>query len=153
VRKAFAAAVKAARLDALSRKITPHVLRHTAATWAMQAGGDLWQIAGFLGMTAEMLERVYMPPQSQLRPAPRSRRKISLHAMAEEGGASFNSRFARSRFRSNSWSYRDPGFRPAPAPAPRDIAPASRLASAPRWSAYAVRCAIAPLQTGAGLRA
>ena len=25
----------------------------------MQGGGDLWQIAGFLGMTVEMLERVY----------------------------------------------------------------------------------------------
>ena len=34
VRKAFAAAVKAAGLDGLG--ITPHVLRHTAATWAMQ---------------------------------------------------------------------------------------------------------------------
>src|SRR5262249_22476055 len=56
VRKAFAAAVKAAELDG---KVTPHVLRHTAATWAMQAGGDLWQIAGFLGMTVEVLERVY----------------------------------------------------------------------------------------------
>ena len=34
-------------------------LRHTAATWVMQNGGDLWQAAGFLGMTVEMLERVY----------------------------------------------------------------------------------------------
>ena len=25
----------------------------------MQAGADLWQTAGFLGMTVEMLERVY----------------------------------------------------------------------------------------------
>jgi integrase len=57
VRKAFAMAVKAAGLDGAG--ITPHALRHTAATWAMQAGGDLWQIAGFLGMTVEMLERVY----------------------------------------------------------------------------------------------
>jgi integrase len=57
VRKAFATAVKAAGLDGLG--ITPHVLRHTAATWAMQGGGDLWQIAGFLGLTVEMLERVY----------------------------------------------------------------------------------------------
>jgi integrase len=59
VRKAFAAAVNAARLDSLDGTVTPHVLRHTAATWAMQAGGDLWQIAGFLGMTVEVLERVY----------------------------------------------------------------------------------------------
>ena len=57
VRKAFAAAVKAAGLDGLG--ITPHILRHTAATWAMQDGGDLWQTAGFLGMTVEILERVY----------------------------------------------------------------------------------------------
>src|SRR5262249_39277701 len=59
VRKAFAAAVKTVGLDAPGARITPHVLRHTAATWAMQGGGDLWQIAGFLGMTVEMLERVY----------------------------------------------------------------------------------------------
>ena len=32
----------------------------------------------------------HMPPQSRLRPAPRSRRKISRRAMREEGGASFN---------------------------------------------------------------
>ncbi len=57
VRKAFATAVKAAGLDGLG--ITPHILRHTAATWAMQGGGDLWQIAGFLGMTVDVLERVY----------------------------------------------------------------------------------------------
>jgi len=57
VRKAFGAAVRVAGLDGLG--ITPHVLRHTAATWAMQGGGHLWQIAGFLGMTVEVLERVY----------------------------------------------------------------------------------------------
>jgi integrase len=56
VRKGFATAVEAAGLD---RHVTPHVLRHTAATWAMQNGTDLWQAAGFLGMTAEMLEGVY----------------------------------------------------------------------------------------------
>jgi len=35
------------------------VLRHTAATWAMQNGADLWQAAGFLGMTVEMLQERY----------------------------------------------------------------------------------------------
>ena len=39
--------------------VTPHTLRHTAATWQMQAGTDLWQAARFLGMTAEQLERTY----------------------------------------------------------------------------------------------
>ena len=56
VRKAFASAVKRSGIE---QHVTPHILRHTAATWAMQNGGDLWQIAGFLGMTVEMLERVY----------------------------------------------------------------------------------------------
>jgi integrase len=39
--------------------VTPHTLRHTAATWLMQAGTDLWVAAGYLGMTVETLERVY----------------------------------------------------------------------------------------------
>jgi len=56
VRKGFAAAVEAANLD---KHVTPHVLRHTAATWAMQNGADLWQTAGYLGMTVETLEAVY----------------------------------------------------------------------------------------------
>lgn len=56
VRKAFAAVVKSARL---SDNVTPHVLRHTAATWLMQAGVDLWEAAGFLGMTVEMLSQRY----------------------------------------------------------------------------------------------
>ena len=56
VRKAFASAVMRSGIE---QHVTPHILRHTAATWAMQNGGDLWQIAGFLGMTVEILERVY----------------------------------------------------------------------------------------------
>lgn len=39
--------------------VIPHLLRHTAATWLMQAGVDLWQAAGFLGMTVEQLEETY----------------------------------------------------------------------------------------------
>jgi integrase len=39
--------------------VTPHVLRHTAATWLMQAGVDLWQAAGFLGLTVEMISQRY----------------------------------------------------------------------------------------------
>lgn len=60
VRRGFAAAVKAAGLPlAGPDRITPHVLRHTAATWAMRQGADLWQAAGFLGMTVEMLQDRY----------------------------------------------------------------------------------------------
>jgi integrase len=56
VRKSFETAVVAAKVE---RHLTPHVLRHTAATWAMQSGCDIWAAAGWLGMSPEVLERVY----------------------------------------------------------------------------------------------
>lgn len=56
VSKAFAAAAADA---GLGPDVTPHVLRHTAATWMMQAGTDLWEAAGYLGMTIEMLSQRY----------------------------------------------------------------------------------------------
>lgn len=37
----------------------PYTLRHTAATWQMQAGTDMFQAAGLLGMSVEMLREVY----------------------------------------------------------------------------------------------
>jgi integrase len=39
--------------------ITPHVLRHTAATWHMQAGTDLFEASKYLGMTVKTLEQTY----------------------------------------------------------------------------------------------
>lgn len=39
--------------------VTPHVLRHTRATWLAQAGVDTEQAAASLGMTAEEFERTY----------------------------------------------------------------------------------------------
>jgi integrase len=56
VKTAFETAV---RLAKLSGRVTPHTLRHTAATWLMRAGVDKWEAAGFLGMSVEMLDRVY----------------------------------------------------------------------------------------------
>ena len=56
VRKGFAAAVRGAGLGA---EVTPHILRHTCATWLMQSGVDLWDAAGFLGMTMQQLEATY----------------------------------------------------------------------------------------------
>ena len=41
------------------RDAGPHVLRHSAAAWLMQAGTDLWEAAGYLGMTVEMLSQRY----------------------------------------------------------------------------------------------
>lgn len=55
VRKAFQACVGAAELE----DVTPHTLRHTAATWLMQAGADPWDASGLLGMSTETLIHVY----------------------------------------------------------------------------------------------
>jgi len=52
----FRSAVRRAGLDG---KVTPHTLRHTAATWLMQAGVPMWEASGFLGMTQETLQNVY----------------------------------------------------------------------------------------------
>lgn len=52
---AWAKVIEAAELPGVTR----HVLRHTRATWLMQAGADMWQAAGFLGMTVQTLSRVY----------------------------------------------------------------------------------------------
>ena len=41
------------------RGVTRHTLRHTRATWMMQAGVPIWEAAGFLGMSVKTLERVY----------------------------------------------------------------------------------------------
>lgn len=56
VKKAFRNARTRAELD---DKVIPHTLRHTCATWLMHGGVDIWEAAGFLGMTAEMIERTY----------------------------------------------------------------------------------------------
>ena len=55
IKKAFANVAADAGLG----DVTPHVLRHTAATWLMQAGTDMWEAAGYLGMTIEMLSQRY----------------------------------------------------------------------------------------------
>jgi len=59
VKTAFSRAVKLAGLSDEAGRIVPHTLRHTAATWLMQRGVSIWQAAGYLGMSAETLDRVY----------------------------------------------------------------------------------------------
>lgn len=56
MKKGFASAVRLAKLDI---KVTPHTLRHTAATWLMHAGVKEWDAAGYLGMSVEILHKVY----------------------------------------------------------------------------------------------
>ena len=48
-----------ARDIGLPGTVTPHTLRHTAATWQMMAGTDLFEASKFLGMTVKTLETVY----------------------------------------------------------------------------------------------
>jgi integrase len=56
IEKAFANAAADAGLGA---DVTPHVLRHTSATWLMQSGTNPWEAAGFLGMSVEILLERY----------------------------------------------------------------------------------------------
>lgn len=55
IKTGFRAACARAKLSGVS----PHTLRHTAASWQVQAGVSFEQVAMFLGNRKEMVERVY----------------------------------------------------------------------------------------------
>jgi integrase len=55
IKKGFEAACVRAGLN----DVTPHALKHTAITWAMQNRIDLWQAAGFFATSVPTLIRVY----------------------------------------------------------------------------------------------
>ena len=55
VKKGFAATCERAGIEG----VTPHTLRHTAATWLMQSGVKTWEAAGFLAMSEKTLIAVY----------------------------------------------------------------------------------------------
>jgi integrase len=52
-------ALRRAKLSNRDGKVTPHILRHSRATWLMQKGIDAFQAAGHLGMSVETLNRNY----------------------------------------------------------------------------------------------
>jgi integrase len=56
VKTGFKTAVGLAKLGP---GVSPHTLRHTAATWLMQNGTEEWQAAGYLGMSPETLRKTY----------------------------------------------------------------------------------------------
>lgn len=51
------AAKKGIRIDLSG--VTPHVLKHTAITWAMQRGASIWDAAGYFSTSAETIEKTY----------------------------------------------------------------------------------------------
>lgn len=55
IKRAFAKAVKASKID----HCTPHTLKHTAITWALQNGASVWDAAGFFATSPETIEKVY----------------------------------------------------------------------------------------------
>jgi integrase len=56
LRRSWTTACAAAKLD---EYVVPHALRHTCATPLMQAGFPIFEAAGFLGMSVEMLTTTY----------------------------------------------------------------------------------------------
>lgn len=59
VKTGFATAVRISKISLNEGPISPHTLRHTAATWLMQRGADPWQASGFLGMSVKVLLDTY----------------------------------------------------------------------------------------------
>lgn len=57
IKKAFRAVAIEAGQD--SSVVTPHILKHTAITWAMQNGATIEDAAGFFSTSTETIERVY----------------------------------------------------------------------------------------------
>ena len=50
---------RARELAGLGPDVTPHVLRHTAATWLLQRGVSVYDVAGVLGCSEEVIRRTY----------------------------------------------------------------------------------------------
>lgn len=55
IKRAFAKACDSANLT----ETTPHTLKHTAITWALQSGAEIWEAAGYFSTSAETIERTY----------------------------------------------------------------------------------------------
>lgn len=46
-------------MASLGPDVTPHTLRHTAICWQLQEGVEAWEVAGWAGLTVEMIDKVY----------------------------------------------------------------------------------------------
>jgi integrase len=43
----------------LNSKVSPHTLRHTAISWALQNGRSTWEVSGFFGVSQQVIEATY----------------------------------------------------------------------------------------------
>lgn len=57
IKTAWATALKGAGLEGSGVK--PHTLRHTAITWAMQNGADIYEASGYFGVSVQTMMEVY----------------------------------------------------------------------------------------------
>lgn len=55
IKRAFARVAK----DAGLQDVTPHTLKHTAITWALQGGATIWDAAGFFATSHDTIEKTY----------------------------------------------------------------------------------------------
>ena len=56
IKKSFARAVA---LSGISKRVTPHTLKHTSASWMLQNGVSIWDVADFLATSVRTIEKVY----------------------------------------------------------------------------------------------
>jgi integrase len=52
-------AFRALTVDCGLPDVTPHTLKHTAITWALQGGASIWDAAGFFATSPETIEKTY----------------------------------------------------------------------------------------------
>jgi integrase len=56
IKKSFAAAVER---SGTHKRVTPHTLKHTSATWMLQQGVSIWDVADFLATSVRTIGKVY----------------------------------------------------------------------------------------------
>jgi integrase len=56
LRRSWRSACDAAKLG---KDVTPHTLRHTSVTWRLLAGGKIWDVAHYVGMSEKMVRDNY----------------------------------------------------------------------------------------------
>ena len=97
-----------------SAKVTPYTLRHTAATWLMQRGAPIWETAGFLGLSSEVLQKVMattIPTISSRQPgqSPKKGRFVSAVESVVDSGETNDQK----KNPNESWSeWQDSNLRP-----------------------------------------